>query len=140
MDTNERDFAGLSAALKKAATEPPREPRRRRGTIKAAVRANLEGLLALRDSGYADAEIADIFRAKGFPVSAATLRTYIVAERAARRDPPTDSGSQTQGAKRSVRAQRPTAEHVLPSVQAARPSKPTGGDVKLGHRLNDDDV
>ena len=131
------DFDALSAALKQARETAPREPRRRHGVIRAAVIANIDDLLALRDAGYSDAEIADIFRDKGFKVAGGTLKSYINAERAAKLGP--------QRAAKATRGHGATKGSAAPAVKTARPSqtatRPAGsGKVRtaLSHKPNED--
>lgn len=143
----------LTAALKAALASSPREPRKRHGAIREAVAANLDDLLALREQLFTDAEIADIFRAKGFPVSAGTLKTYINALRAEKHGPQRVQKKAKESAAGGAMAARksasdsakaasngPRAKRGTPSdlaTQSNTKDAPTPGTV-FGHRLDDD--
>lgn len=138
MPTSERIFQELKAALREAATKP-HELRRRRGTLRLAVIANLNELLALRDAGYSDVEIAEIFRTTGFAISAGTLKTYVNSERAARLGPRRSANSrilQKTFAGVGTTATNPRASEVAPKGAGTN----EGARMALRHRLSDDDV
>jgi hypothetical protein len=73
----------LFAAVREALAAPPKIANRRSGGVRGLVGEMLPDLLKLREHGYTDMEIADIFRRKGFKVAASTLKNYINEARAA---------------------------------------------------------
>ncbi len=144
----------LRAALKEARASSPREPRKRHGAIRKAVAANLDDLLAMREEGFSEAEIATIFRAKGFVVTAGTLKTYINALRMEKNGPQRAPRTEaTPKAKKGTAPEKRVGKVAAagravvgqgvgtPSENATRTAA-TGGPTKaskaLGHRLDDD--
>ena len=113
--------------------------------------ANLDDLLALREQLYTDAEIADIFRAQGFTVTAGTLKTYINSLRAEKhgvKRTPRKAGRPRAGKAATgtsaddiaPAAPEATAQAGKPSDFARRPAATgtTTPGTDFGHRLDDD--
>jgi hypothetical protein len=114
---------------------------RRHGAIRAAVVAHFDELMALRAKGWSDAKIADIFNAEGLNASAGTIKTYLNAERVARKGPsrPARRKGRVAGKTTGASVATPTAGKARPSDAAGRgAAADSGARTVTSHRLNED--
>ncbi len=145
MKAIDKKMEDLRAALKEARASSPREPRKRHGAIRQAVAANLDDLLAMREEGFSEAEIATIFRAKGFVVTAGTLKTYLNALRVEKNGPQrlpridaTPKAKKRTASGRKVGRVAAAGKPSENAVRLAAADGPTIASKALGHRLDDD--